>query len=140
MPGLTIDDMFDALMPAAEHVAAEIGCEVLGVVFSEVAGDAELGQAILAVTMEEATRYANYLSDTLALTYCPRFGATEFKLVKGGQFTGLVGYNRDGTPLACIIRGFSEVVIGNNGTKEQGYVSIASVYSLVPKRLEISSL
>lgn len=133
MPGPAIDDMFAALRPAAEQVASAIGCDVLEAIFSEVAGYAELGQPSLAATREEATRNAESLSDTLALTYCPGFGATEFKLVKGGQFTGFVGYHRDGTPLACIIRGFSEVVIGGNGIKESGYLSIASVYSLVPK-------
>ncbi len=140
MPGLTIDDMFSALKPAAERVALAVGCEVWGVIFSEVAGDAELGRPSLAATKEEATRHANYLSDTLALTCCTTFGATSFKLVKAGQSAGVIGYNRDGTPLACIIRGFFLAAVGANGTEESGYVSIASVYSLVPNCLEISSL
>ena len=108
---------------------------MLRVIFSEGYGDQTSGKLELAATREEAVRHAHSLSDTLALTYCPHFGAANFRQVKSGKFTGVVGYHRDGTPIACIIRGIFQAVGGINGTEERGYVSIASVYSLVPKSL-----
>ena len=129
----TIDDMFDALKPAAEQVAAAVGCEVLRAILSEGYGDKTSDEPVIAATKERAVRNAYELSDTLALTYCPRFGATRFKLAKGGDFTGVIGYHSDGTPLVCIIRGTIELNIGEDAAPKVGYLAIATVYSLVPK-------
>ena len=133
MEETTIDDMFIALNPAAKQIAAAVKCDVLHPIFSEGYGNQISGKPTIAVTKDDAVKNARFLSDTLALTYCHSFGATDFKLVKRGEFTGIVGYHKDGTPLVCIIRGFFEVAIGENGTQKNGYVSIATVYSLRPK-------
>ena len=73
MPDTTIDDMFIALNPAAEQVAAAVKCDVLHPIFSEGYGNQNSGQPAIASTREEAVKNAGSLSDTLALIYCPSF-------------------------------------------------------------------